>query len=84
MVNGSRLLKHSHSWETLLDDLDTDSDDESEEDGLFFLIFVASIVRRMKQKKPFHVRPRVDWDHHVAQLLAEPNGFYKLYRVSYL
>jgi DDE superfamily endonuclease len=67
-------------WQTLLAS-DTDSDEDDNEAALFVFVLAAAEDEEMQDN--FHVRYRLQWDCHVAELSNEPNAFYKLYRMSY-
>lgn len=67
-------------WDALLNS-DSDSDEESDEEALF--VFSLAALSSTSSPDQFHVRCRVKWESHVAELLEEPNAFFKLYRMTY-
>lgn len=63
--------------------------DEEEEDNIIdddFIVFAAAAEEESSRNPPasFHVRDRLEWEEHVAQLMLEgESSFSRMYRMSY-
>jgi hypothetical protein len=60
-----------------------DDDEDDEEDDALLVMILASVPLE-KKRASFHVRDRLEWDRHVAQLENEgPRAFLALYRMDH-
>ena len=60
-----------------------DEDDDEEEDDMFFLLLcLAASSEETVPRASYHVRDRIEWDAHVAELSLEDNAFSSLYRME--
>ena len=65
----------------LFDSADEDEEDEDDDDD--FIVFAAAAEEESSRNPPasFHVRDRLEWEEHVAQLMLEGESSWKEERI---